>query len=72
MSLVEIHNFINDLWAYLKKYAHTPDTDPDFWHNVIHDADVIWKKYGQDDMVGKMIVDAAAWIEATHRNEVVA
>lgn len=68
MPITEIHNFISDLWKFLKKYLDAPETG-DFWHGVVHDSDAIWRKYNQDKMVGKMLIDATSWIEQNHRKE---
>lgn len=51
---------MNDLWQYIKAHDTVEGTD-EYWLSVCENAGKIYNKYGQDDLVKRLVL---AFVEA--------
>ena len=52
----EYYDIISDAWKLMHKYINGKDTD-EFWKNVRHDSDEIYRKHGMTPFVRDIIRD---------------
>lgn len=48
-ELKETHEIINDVWQFIKCFAHVVDTDA-YWDSMIATADEIWFKHNKSEL----------------------
>lgn len=68
MDLNELHNFITDLWSFLKTHSEMPIED---WTGVLTEAGRLYAKYGtRSHAKHEMIMDAIEILREENRKHV--
>ena len=60
---------MNDLWQYIKDHDTVEGTD-EYWLSVVENAGKIYNKYGQDDLVKRLVLAVVESKEAEYGQKV--
>lgn len=53
-ELKETHEIINDVWQFIKCFAHVVDTDA-YWDSMIATSDEIWFKHNKSELCKNLL-----------------
>lgn len=61
-ELRKIHDIINDVWRFMKKYYPAKDAD-EYWSAMTDEANDIWLKHDKHVFCQKMIITCMKYLQ---------